>query len=169
MRVSRPSSQILVISESRLHAIGFLALYLGFFAFWYYLTLDLGKIPTGVHLFDHVLDRLSAQPMLWLFVLAPVLSVPYIFKCLRIAVVGEELTFNGVTRTVLKNHKRLAGFNEISYLQIRTIQGKSAEHRLTAVLQMGDKIEIRTSNSSDIIALADDVADILGVRVVRKE
>jgi hypothetical protein len=76
MRVNRPGSQILVITESRLHAIGFLALYLGFFAFWYYLTLDLGKIPTGVHLFDHVLDRLSAQPMLWLFVLAPVLSVP---------------------------------------------------------------------------------------------
>ena len=169
MRVSRPGSQILVITESRLHAIGFLALYLGFFAFWYYVALDLGKIPDGVHLFDHVLDRLSAQPWLWLFVLVPVLSVPNIFKGLMIAVVGEELTFNGVTRTVLKNHKRLAGFNEIAYLQIRTIQGKSAEHRLTAVLQTGDKIEIHTSKASDIIALADDVADILGVKVVRKE
>jgi hypothetical protein len=67
----------------------------------------------------------------------------------------------GISRQIPKS--------QISYLQIRTIQGKSAEHRLTAVLQMGDKIEIRTSNSSDIIALADDVADILGVRVVWKE
>ena len=83
---------------------------------------------------------------------------------------GEEFTFNGVTRTVLKNQKQLAGFNQIAYLQIRMIQGDSTEHRLTAVLQTGDKIEIHTSsNASDIIALADDVADILGVRVVRKE
>jgi hypothetical protein len=64
MRVSRPSSQILVVSKSRLPAIGWLAFYLGFFAFWYYGTLDLGEIPDGVHLFDHVLDRLSAQPSL---------------------------------------------------------------------------------------------------------
>jgi len=170
MRVSRPSSQILVITESRLPAIGLLAFYLAFFAFWYYGTLDLGKIPDGVHLFDHVLDRLSANPFLWLFVLFPVLSVPYIFKSLRIAVMGEELTFDGMTRTVLKNQKRLAGFNEIAYLQMRTIRGKSKEHRLTAVLQTGDKIEIYTSDTAhEIMALADDAADILGVRVVRKD
>jgi len=170
VRVSRPSSQILVITESRLPAIGWLAFYLGFFALWYYGTLDLGKIPDGVRLFDHVLDRLSAEPSLWLFVLSPVLFVPYIFKGLRIAVMGEKLTFNGMTRTVLKNQKRLAGFNEIAYLQIRTIRGKSEVHRLTAVLQTGDKIEIYTGdNAHEIMALADDAAEILGVRVVRKD
>jgi hypothetical protein len=83
---------------------------------------------------------------------------------------GEELTFNGMTRTVLKNQKRLAEFIEIAYLQIRTIRGKSDVQRLTAMLQTGDKIEIYTSdNAQEIIALADDAADILGVRVVRKE
>jgi hypothetical protein len=129
----------------------------------------LGKIPDGVHPFDHVLDRLSAQPFLWLFVLAPVFSVLQIFNSLRIAVVGEEFTFNGVTRTILKNQKQLARYNEIAYLQIRTIRGKSTDHRLTAVLQTGDKIEIHTSsNAYDIIALADDIADLLGVKVVQK-
>ena len=84
---------------------------------------------------------------------------------------GEEVAFNGITRTVLKNRKRLAGFNEIAHLQIRTIRGgKSEEHRLTAVLQTGDKIEIYTTYTAhEIMALADDAADILGVRVVRKE
>lgn len=39
------------------------------------------------------------------------------------------------------------------------------------VLQTADKIEIDTTSSeeSDIIAPADDIADILGVRVVRKK
>jgi len=131
----------------------------------------LGKIPDGVHPFDHVLDRLSAEPFLWLFVLAPVFFVPAMFNAIRIAVVGEEITFNGITRTVLKNKKRLAGFDEIVYLQIRTIRGaEDAEHILTAMLQTGNKIEIYTSMiASDIIALADDAADILGVRVVRKK
>ena len=83
---------------------------------------------------------------------------------------GEELTFNGITRTVLKNQKRLAGFNEIAHLQIRTFRGKNEDHRLTAILQTGDKIEIYTSDDAHkIMALADDAADILGVRVVRKE
>jgi hypothetical protein len=171
MRVSRPSSQVLVVSEGRLSHIGSLAFGLVFFAIWYYTLLDLGKIPDGVHRFDHVLDRLSAEPFLWLFVLGPLLIVPYIFKSLRIAVMGEEVAFNGITRTVLKNRKRLAGFNEIAHLQIRTIRGgKSEEHRLTAVLQTGDKIEIYTTYTAhEIIALADDAADILGVRVVRKD
>jgi len=62
MKVSNPSSQVLVITESRLHAVGFLAFYFGFFALRYYVALDLGKIPEGAHLFDHVLDRLAAQP-----------------------------------------------------------------------------------------------------------
>jgi len=169
MRVSRPSSQVLVVSESRLSHIVALAIYPVFFALWYYFLLDLGKIPDGVHPFDHLLDRLSAEPFLWLFVLAPVFFVQAIFNSLRIAVVGEEITFHGITRTVLKNQKRLAGFDEIAYLQIRTIRGaEDAEHILTAVLQAGNKIEIDTSsNVSDIIALADDVADILGVRVIR--
>lgn len=170
MRVSRPSSQILVVTKRRLPRIGWLAFYISFFAFWYYSLLSLGEIPNGVHPFDHVRARLSEQPFLWLFVLAPILAIPQMFKALKIVVVGEEFTFNGMTRTVLKNQKRLAGFNEIAHLQVRTIQGKSTEHRLTAVLHTGDKIEIHnSSNASDIIALADDIADMLGVSVVRME
>src|SRR5215468_8988584 len=80
MRVSMPSSQILVITESRLSHIGSLALSLVFNALWYYILLHLEEVPDGVHPFDHLLDRLSAEPFLWLFVLAPALSVPDIFN-----------------------------------------------------------------------------------------
>jgi hypothetical protein len=169
MKVSRPGSQILVVTECRRSHIENLAGCLLFFACWYCALLDLEKIPDGVHPYDHLLDRLSAEPFLWLFVLAPLILVGDIFESLWIAVMGEEFTFNGMTRTVLKNQKRLVGFDEIDYLQIRTIRGaEDAEHILTAVLQTGKKIEIDTSwNASDIIALADDVADILGVKVIR--
>ena len=169
MRVSRLGSQILVLTECRLSHIRNLAMCLVFYAYWYYTLLDLGKLPDGVRPFDYLLDRLSAEPFLWLFVLGPLLFVGDIVESFMIAVVGEEFTFNGMTRTVLKNQKRLAGFDEIAYLQIRTIRGaEDEEHILTAVLQTGNKIEIDTSsNASDIIALADDVADILGVKVIR--
>ena len=169
MRVSRPGSQILVLTESRLSHLQNLAMYLVFFAYWYYAVLDFGKIPDGVHPFDHLLDRLSAETFLWLFVLAPLFSVGEIVESIMIVVLGEEFTFNGMTRTVLRNQKRLAGFDEIACLQVRTIRGaEDAEHILTAVLQTGNKFEIDSSrNASDIIALADDVADILGVRVIR--
>src|SRR5262249_52768969 len=112
---------------------------------------------------------LSAEPFLWLFVLGPLLFLGDMFERLWTAVVGEEFTFNGMTRTVLKNQKQLARFDEIAYLQIRTIRGADdEEHILTAVLQTGNKIEIDASrNASDIIALADDVADILGAKVIR--
>ena len=170
MRVSKPSPQILVITESRLSHIGSMVLLIVFNALWYYILMRLEKVPEGVRPFDHLLDRLSAEPFLWLFVLAPALSVPKIFNSLWIAVVGEEITFNGMTRTVLKNQKRLAGFDDIAYLQIRTIKGEDTEHILTVRLLRGDEIEIHTSsNASEIIALADDIADILDVRVVRKE
>jgi hypothetical protein len=47
MRVSRPGSQILVVTECRLSHIGSLAICLVFFVRWYYALLDLGKIPGG--------------------------------------------------------------------------------------------------------------------------
>jgi hypothetical protein len=70
-----------------------------------------------------------------------------------------------------KNQKWVASFDGIAHLQIRTTEGEySTEHTLTAVLHMGEKIEIDDSkgDASDIVALADDIADILGVKVVRK-
>jgi hypothetical protein len=63
----------------------------------------------------------------------------------------------------------VVSFDGIAHLHVRTMQGES-EHRLTAVLHTGEKIEIADSSgdASGIIALADDIADILGAEVVRK-
>ncbi len=91
------------------------------------------------------------------------------YKSLKIVAVGEQLYFDGVMRTILKNQKPLAKFDEVGHLQVRTISGEGEEHRLTAVLGSGKKIGIHTSGDSDeIITLADDVADIMKVEVVRK-
>ena len=171
MKVSRPSSHILIVTNPRISSIWKLVLSIGFYALWYYILLDFGKMKDEVHPFDSIFTRLSAQPFLWIFVLVPVLSLPTTFKTLRRIFVGDEIIIDGTTNTILKNQKRMAGFTEIAHLQIRTIQGgETADFRLTVVLNTGGKIQIHTSsNSSEVIALADDIADIVGVSVVRKE
>ena len=119
---------------------------------------------------NYILDRLSANPTLWLFVLAPLSSLPILYKTIKVVAVGMQFTFDGIMNEILKNQKPMAKFNEVEHLQIRTISGKTDEHRLTAVLKSGKKIEIHTySGLDDIIALADDVADIVKVKVIRKD
>jgi hypothetical protein len=125
-----------------------------FFGVWYYGLLRSGAID---------------NPIIWLFLLFPIAFLPILYKSLKIVVMGEQLSFDGVMRTILKNQKLLARFDEVEHLQIRTISGEGEEHRLTAVLGSGKKIGIHTSGDSDeIIALADDVADIVKVKVIRK-
>jgi hypothetical protein len=170
MKIYRPSPQILIVTQSRLSKIGLLLLYFIFFGFWYYHTLGLGSIPEFAQSFNYILDRLFAEPPLWLFVLAPLFGLPTIYKTIKVVAVGEQLSFDGIINGILKNQKPLARFNEVEHLQIRTISGEGEEYRLTAVLKSGKKIEIHTSgDSSDINALADDVADIVKVKVIRKD
>ena len=146
MKIYRPSPQILIVTQSRLSKIGLLSFIFIFFGFWYYNILGLVSIPENSQLFNYILDRLSANTSLWLFVLAPLLSLPNIYKTIKVVAVGNQLTFDGIMNVISKNQKPLAKFDEVEHLQIRTISGKRDEHRLAAVLRSGKKIEIHTNS-----------------------
>jgi hypothetical protein len=137
------------------------------------MLLGLGSIPEGAQPFDYIRARLSAHPFIWLFLLVPVAILPVMYKSLKISIVGEHLSFDGVMRTILINQKPLARFAEVEHLQIRTIsdpEGGPDGYRLTAVLGSGKKIGINFSHDWDeIIALSNGVADIVKVKVIRKD
>ena len=169
MRIHKPNPQVVIVTKSRLKSIIFLSFSVGFFGLWYYNLLQLGSIPEGAQPLKYTIDRLSANPILWFFMIAPVLFILPMYKTLKIVVVGEQITIDGVMRTILKNQKQLVKFDEVKHFQIRTIYGQSVEHRLTAVLKTGKKIQIHNSgNSDEIIAIGDDVADIVKIKVVQK-
>jgi hypothetical protein len=172
MKIHRPNPQILIITKSRLSAIGLLSFLIAFFGFWYYYVLQLESIPEGAQPFDYIIACLFAEPTLWLAVLAPVVALPTMYKSLRIVTVGEQLFFDGTKRAIFKNNKLLVKFGEVAHLQSETISGEADEYRLIAVLRgkgLFRKIKIHTSGGLDeIIILADELADIVKITVFRK-
>ena len=59
--------------------------------------------------------------------------------------------------------------DDIKHLQLRSISGEDEVHRLTMVLRDGKKHEIENGGDlTEVVALADDVADAVNVEVVRK-
>ena len=171
MKIHRPNPQSLIVTKSRLKGFASFSIGWAVFGFVFWNFFELGTISEGTNLFEHIKEKLSTDPLLWFFVLAPVLSLPAIYNMLKIIAVGDRLSFDGMMRTISKNQKPVAKFDEVEHLQIRTIKGQgSPGNYLTAVLRSGKKIKIHTGGDSDeIIALADDVADIMKVSVIHKK
>jgi len=125
---------------------------------------------------EEVIDFLYKNPA-YVFIL--VLFLP-IFKkisnVISLIVKGEGYTFDGLTKTVLKNKKYYVSFSDIAHLEVRTpyfgtrIIGNIREHILQARLQSLKKFHIHTSYSlSEICTLAADIGNIIGIGVVRTE
>ena len=104
MRVSRPAPNVLEVSRRQLFsALGGIVAGALFFAGWYYVLLDLGNVPAEIGLVEHVRNQVAEDPFLWLFILPPLLGVPSLFKAIKVRVIGETLTFDGISQIVSKN------------------------------------------------------------------
>jgi hypothetical protein len=174
MKIHRPNPQILIIITSRLLGISLLIFLIAVFVgCYYYFVIEIGSIPEGAQPFDYILTRLSAKPYVWLIILVgPVLLLPTMYELLKIAAVGKQLSIDGVRRAILENQKLLARFDEVEHLQLWTTYDeadKKYNYSLIAVLGSGKEIQIYYSdNGNEIIAIADDVADIMKVKVINK-
>ena len=114
MRVSRPAPNVLEVSRRQLFsALGGIVAGALFFAGWYYVLLDLRNVPAEIGLVEHVRNQVAEDPFLWLFILPPLLGVPSLFKAIKVRVIGETLTFDGISQIVSKNRKPLAMFADI--------------------------------------------------------
>jgi hypothetical protein len=69
------------------------------------------------------------------------------------------------------NGVRLGDFSEVTRIQVRTIRDHegSASYRLSLILASENKIRIAHSfQLGDILDVAEDLADVLGVEITRK-
>ena len=156
--ILRPRPYLLIIKKSKSASTLFL-LFIGLFWLTWYGVLIGGGAPV-------------TDFKLWLFYLAPLMSLPQILHSIKIITSGEFFAFDSDRKIIEKDGKRLAHFDDVERLQIRTFEDSegSDEHRLSIVCNDNKKIRIeQTSDFQLICDAADDIADVLNVKVIRKK
>jgi len=150
VKISRPDSHTLVISERRLPAFLGVFVCLGILTVFYFTFPGFSKIDLNA-----------------LFFLLPVLLAPYIVRSIRTLASGQILRFDANTRTVTINAQRVAAFDDVQKLQIRPVNGICEELLLSALLADGTRLDLHTSDSVvKTVALAAEIGEFLGVAIV---
>ena len=159
MKSHYPTPGILEITQSRAaSAFGLLFMLLFFAAFYSFMIDQAGR--SGVPSFF----------MLFVWV-TPLFALPELIRQARVVAGGEKFTLNRATKVIERNGVRLGDFSEVTRIQIRTIRSSegSASHRLSLILASENKIRIAHSfRLDDILDVAEDLADVLGVEITRK-
>lgn len=159
----KPRPDMLVVRHSVASAGLYLVFHLAFIALWYWLLLERAD--------DLLRGALSENLMIWIFLAAPLLSVPTIVQLVRTCVKGRVYEFDGMGRTVTRNGKDVTRFYKIKKVQLRTIYDPESadEYRLSLVLDDGSKVALaHTTDEEKVAQAADDIADLLNVEVVKK-
>jgi hypothetical protein len=118
-------------------------------------------------------DSFEEHSVLWKYCILgfPILLIPNIVRCIDIYINGEIYFFDGALKEIRKNKKIIAVFSDIDYIQIRTLYDSDSanEYRVSMVFKSGNKIKIEQShNRENITNVAEDIADILGVKIINK-
>ena len=151
---SKPDS--LLLRRSRLRAaVGFLAVS-AFLCIWY-----------GTLLGDEEID-LWRNPVIWLFLLAPLPIVYALLSFARITFLGEEFRFDITNREMLKNGNPLASFESIQELKMEAHHDEDGtSYGLHLVWKDGRKYSLVSDQRIEYATkLADDIAEITRAEVV---
>jgi hypothetical protein len=163
LKILRPSPQVLVISERRLQALIRLGIWVGIVSVFYLVVLD-GTAPADGE--SAVFGAGSYWE--WLLLLFPLFLLPYLFNCLKALLRSDEMIFDGRSQLVSSRSQALAAFGDIRELHLRAVNGTCEEFCLSATLGDGRHIRLCESGaSSAITALADEIAALVGVEVIR--
>jgi hypothetical protein len=130
-----------------------------------------GGVPNGVRDLIGKLQALAAEnAFLWIFIVAPLISLPLIWRSVAVILRGESLSLEATTRTLARNGDLIAHFDQIEALQIRTIFGdNSRDYVLSVLLKDGGKIPVgKGADLGEMTDIADAMADIAGTKVVAK-
>ena len=77
LRIERKDPKTLVITKSKIAAIGTLAFMVVFFTFWY-------GVLFAIKGFEEELNNMSLSPFMWIFWLAPLFSIAEILRSLKV-------------------------------------------------------------------------------------
>jgi hypothetical protein len=158
MRVSRPSSDMLVLTRTRFGALIRLLIWLAIVAGFYWVLLT-----------EQPQSLVQAQPARWLLVLVPLFLLPYLVDIVRVLVRGESHVFDaGVGELRAAQHAPVP-FAQIQCLELRAVNGGCEELTLSARLLDGRSIALLTDDaSSRFVTLAAEAANLAGVELTRR-
>ena len=162
-RILRPSPNVLVISGSPLQALIRLGIWVGVVAIFY--AVVLGSTPP-TEAVPSAADEWSLHE--WLLLLFPIFLLPYLFNCVRVLLRSEALVFDGPSQLVSRKRQPLAAFTDVRELRLRAVNATCEELCLSAALADGRVLTLLESKpSAEINALAEEIAELVGVKVIR--
>ncbi len=119
LRVSRPTTEILVVSQGRAQAVVRLLIWISVVVlFCIVLIVD---APLGN---ERSRDDSAAAWRVWVLLLVPLFLLPYLFGAIRAIRRGDELTFNGLNKIVSRGEQTLATFADIRAIELQTVHGR---------------------------------------------
>jgi len=163
LKIERKDSKTLIITKSKLAAIAKLSFLTLFYLLWY------GSLFVGENKGEGFSHSLLIN---WLFWLVPLFSIAEIFRALKVITTGEVFFFDGYRKIIRRNDKRIAGFDDIIRIQVRTFPNSDDpdEHNLSLVFKNEDKIRIEQSqNLTEILNAAEEISELLNVEIKRKQ
>ena len=113
---------------------------------------------------------LVETPWLWFALVAALLKLRDIIRNAKHLVGGVTFKFDGITKTIARNEKRIANFGDVEKVQIRTAQENEDDiYRLSLVLTDQRKVFLcETTDKRRITEVAQQVAGLLDVELHRK-
>lgn len=173
LKFERPDPHSLIVRKNRAGGLLNLAGFLFFFIVWYGFLI--GPLWTKGGLFSleawqAALQSLTRQaPFLWLFILAPLFSLPQMLAALKISLWGEAFVFDGLAQVILKDNQPAAQFADVRAVEIRAFADEGGnDYRVSVLLHSGQALHVTTSNNDEQMAsLAADIARILNTGVVK--
>ena len=169
-RLVRPRAGMLILSHSKARHLVELLFLAGFLFSWYGFLI--GEIPSDVReLIGKLQAAASKDAFSWIFMVAPVFSLPVLWRSIGVILRGESLSLDATTRTFTKNGSLVARFDQIEAVQIRTIYAqRSRRYVLSMMLRDGGKIPIAQGwDLVQVTEIADAMSDMTGAKVIAKE
>ncbi len=159
----------LVLERSRLREFFALVFTAGFVCFWYFM---LGVLGDGA-----ASDLVAARDwMWWLGVLAPLVLVPRVLRALRVVLFGERWEFVAGTRKLRRNGRVVLDFADAQSVEVERSEGETTDEASTSdsyrliICLKNTKTTVldRSTDHLQILAVSQDVAEILGVPVFHR-
>ena len=173
-RMTKPSPSVLIVATRTWFRV-FLTVSEGaFLVVWYPLVFGMAATPSSLESWIYQIEsKLTKQPFLWLFLLAPLLVIPDFLAGIRILFTGETFTFDGSLDVLRRNEQPMARLSEIQGIQTRRILVSGGQggnlYRLTVTLVNGKKLTIvPTDGEEEVTEVANEIARLTNVEVTKR-
>ena len=139
MQIERPHNSAIIFRESRKGSGIFVFVLSATIIGWEWMVWG---GPTSLEEFWTFTNPSSDLPQSVLYVLAglPLLVAPLILRRLSVAIFGRVIVFDALSRTITKNNRVLAGFDDVERIDLKMWDDSTV--RLNLFLNSGKKIRI---------------------------